>query len=989
MKKVKLNEIKWRIVFDASSHDPGMPSLNDTLEVGPNLLPETIGCLLRLRMHKYAITGDGKQAFLQLSLHKNDRDSTRFFWYKLSQDKTSFTDEITTYRFTRLPFGLACSPFLLCAAAREVASNHIKDFPIAAPMIDKHLYMDDFVASVETESKIATLHKEVKELMKLIEIPMEKWATNSRMLQNQLTNQDEGFKTIVKVLGIEWNTETDTLGNAFSASLCAVKDKPITKRLVLRCIASLYDPLGLFSPFTILGKILFQDTWLNGVKWDEILPPPIAERWQKWISELLDLENIRIPRWVGISPSTDIEIHVFCDASERAYGAVLYIRYVQDNAINVRLVCSRNRISPIKKITLPRLELLATLIGARLLHYFCRETNLNSNLATLWTDSTVALGWIRGDPNRWKTFVCNRTTEIMQYTTPAQWRHCPGAQNPADHLSRGVLPAMLSTLNLWWNGPDWLKEPEVNWPRKCLSEEDLSLITTEERSIKTQYLCTIAVHSTIDISRFSSYVRLIRVTAWVLRFLHNCRSQHRISSDLTSDEFKEAKDYWIRIVQQQCFAAEIDALQKARPFSSKSKIARFNPFLQDNILRLGGRLQFANLPTDTKHPILLDGSHPFVKLLIHYTHIRLHHLGVRIVLSELRSNFWILRGRQAIKQTLRNCLPCKISRAKCGDQIEAPLPADRLTQCKPFDTTGIDFAGPVYVRNAKSLEKAYITLFTCSTTRALHIELVSDLTTDKFLMALQRFVGRRGIPHTIYTDNATTFQAANKELITLWNTMESKRVQQYYAQNGIRWKFIVPRAAWWGGWWERLVGLTKQCLRKSLGRALLDEESLSTVLVGVEAALNSRPLVYEEGNEDTENALTPGHFLTGQKLTTIPSDPAPTTRNLIRFYAQQQDLLDTFWRKWSKEYLLQLRTFHHVRNAKNYSNIRIGDLVLLQEEMRPRHQWKKALVQELIKGRDGKIRSCVVRVNNQLVTRPVQLVIPLEIDQGGEDVASA
>ncbi|KAG8175332.1 hypothetical protein JTE90_007580 [Oedothorax gibbosus] len=280
-------------------------------------------------------------------------------------------------------------------------------------------------------------------------------------------------------------------------------------------------------------------------------------------------------------------------------------------------------------------------------------------------------------------------------------------------------------------------------------------------------------------SRYSSYTKLLRVTAWILRFVPNCKSQQRLSSDLTSDEFERAKTYWIRTVQQQCFAAEIEAAKNAKPLPAKSKTSRFNPFLKDNILRLGGRLQFANISTETKHPIFLDGSHPFVKLLIRHTHVRRHHMGVRIVLSELRSNFWILRGRQAIKKALHNCLPCKVARAKCDKQIEAPLPAERLLPCKPFDTTGIDLAGPVYVRGTNAPKKSYIAIFTCSTTRALHIELVSDLTTDTFRMALQRFVGRRGLPHTIYTDNATTFQATNKELIALWNSLSSTNAQQF------------------------------------------------------------------------------------------------------------------------------------------------------------------------------------------------------------------
>ncbi|GFQ91698.1 DUF5641 domain-containing protein [Trichonephila clavata] len=198
--------------------------------------------------------------------------------------------------------------------------------------------------------------------------------------------------------------------------------------------------------------------------------------------------------------------------------------------------------------------------------------------------------------------------------------------------------------------------------------------------------------------------------------------------------------------------------------------------------------------------------------------------------------------------------------------------------------------------------------------------------------------------------------------------------------------FHSPRAAWWGGWWERLIGIVKQCLRKVLGRALLDEESLSTILIGIEAALNSRPLVYEEESDDNLAALTPAHFLTGRKLTAIPSRLENTRLNKI--YKQQQDLLDCFWKKWSKEYLLQLRSFHQVRNKESAINIRVRDIVLLQEDIRPRPMWKKARVMNLHQGRDGKIRSCELSVNGRNVTRPVQLVIPLEIDQGGEDAGN-
>jgi len=195
--------------------------------------------------------------------------------------------------------------------------------------------------------------------------------------------------------------------------------------------------------------------------------------------------------------------------------------------------------------------------------------------------------------------------------------------------------------------------------------------------------------------------------------------------------------YWIKVVQTECFAAELDALQRNVDLPRDSKISRFNPFLDNGLIRPGGRLQFADLSGDTRHPLLLDGKHHFVSLLIWHTHVRIHHLGVRIILSELREEFWILRARQAIKKVLHKCLPCKMAKNPGGHQIEAPLPADWVKPQKPFAVTGIDFVGPLYIKVGSNIRKSYIALFTCATTHAVHLELCTDMTTDKFLLAFQ------------------------------------------------------------------------------------------------------------------------------------------------------------------------------------------------------------------------------------------------------------
>jgi hypothetical protein len=326
-----------------------------------------------------------------------------------------------------------------------------------------------------------------------------------------------------------------------------------------------------------------------------------------------------------------------------------------------------------------------------------------------------------------------------------------------------------------------------------------------------------------------------------------------------------------------------------------------------------------------------------------------------------------------------------MAKAHHGYQIEAPLPADRVIPQKPFGVTGIDFAGPLYIKVGSTMRKGYIVLFTCATTRAIHLELCTDMSTDKFLLALQRFVGRRGLPHTVYTDNAQTFHAANKHLAQLWSSLFEAKTHQFLAHHNISWKFIAPRAAWWGGWWERMIGTTKRCLRKVLGRFQVAEEGLNTTLVAIEAAINSRPIAQAE---DEAGALTPAHFLTGERLTVIPSGPEPGTNgNLTKEFRMRQKHADDFWRRWQKEYLTTLRSFHEVQQQQASTKLRRGDVALLQEDVRPRHMWKRAVIEQLIEGRDGMIRTVVLRTpEGNKITRPIQLVIPLEVDQGGEDV---
>ena len=289
---------------------------------------------------------------------------------------------------------------------------------------------------------------------------------------------------------------------------------------------------------------------------------------------------------------------------------------------------------------------------------------------------------------------------------------------------------------------------------------------------------------------------------WILCFMKNLRYKHKQHRDLTASELTSCQQRLICIAQRESFAVEYYALDSSSPLPMDSRIVPFQPFLENGIIRLGSRLQFTALSHDEKHPTLLDGRHPFTELLIRHTHFKLHHLGLRIVLSELRAHFWILQARQAVKKALRSCLPCKLAHNPAGQELEAPLPADRVQRSTPFSVTGLHFAGPLYLRKNNAPQKAYVLLLTCASTRALHLELSSNMSVDKFLMAFQRFVSRRGLPHTVYSYNATAFHAAHRELQELCVLFQDTKTSLYFAHNGIHWKSIVPRVAWSGGWWN-------------------------------------------------------------------------------------------------------------------------------------------------------------------------------------------
>ena len=952
---------KVRPVFDASARGPNGLSLNDCMHTGPSLLPSMIDVLIRFRRHKVALSADISKAFLQIRVRPEDRDAHRF----LVPDAASTARDL---RFTRVPFGNKASPFLLNATLRYHLSKeppcHVVD------ELSENLYVDDWLSGADSVEDASLMFAEAREILGRAGMPLNKWNSNERGLL-KLTNEYTGdclLSEAGKILGVRWAPESDSfLFDGFTVP----SDLLPTKRVLLSCIARLYDPLGFMAPVVMTAKILFQDVWRFGASWDDPLQGELAESFTLWLTGLQSLRSWRIPRrltpelrWVQLS---DFELHACCDASEKAYGAAVYLRYRDSNRWHAHLVISRARVAPLKRLTLPRLELLGALLAARLLATVNQALHCSEITPRFcWTDSMVVLGWIKGDPSRWKQFVANRVREIHDLTPPAAWHHIPGTENPADLLTRGASTAALMSAPLWLNGPDFgalaVRDPPVDAAAVvCSLEEHVALVTASPAD---------AFQPVFDADRFSSYARLNRVAAYVMRFARNCRVRPRERNrdpELSSEELQTAERALIAEAQRVAFPDEWSRLNRGLCVQRSSTLFPLSPFLDEKgIMRKRGRLEKAHITYAAKHPVILAKCH-FATLMVRSLHVRMKHAGVSAMIAHVLASFWILGLRRLAKRIKHECVRCARFDARACDQLPAPLPAARVQPSVPFAVVGLDYAGPVYCSDFPG-SKFYILLITCAVVRAVHLELTASLSLEDFLLAFRRFCARRGSPTVVYSDNARTFKGA------------AARMHSFFPAHAPEWRFIAPASPWWGGFWERLVRSVKSCLRKSLGRQALTRSEMETSLIETEGCLNSRPLTVVSGDEP-DRVLTPNHFLVGKMVhekTDLTDFATPlSSLGLQAVHGARAAALQHFWRVWSDDYLKLLPPL--VSRFRSRGAPGVGSIVLVRDHNSPRLEWPLGRVEECVRGRDGLVRTVKVKTSSGTLVRAVQNLHDLEV----------
>jgi len=690
------------------------------------------------------------------------------------------------------------------------------------------------------------------------------------------------------------------------------KNSPVSKRVSSSTVAAIYDPVGLISP-VVVYKIFLQQLWLHKFDWDEQLPSELLNQWMDMYLHLSQVNEIAVDRLVlAKGQPTEIQLHGFCDSSEKACGAWLYLRSVnQQGEVTTKLLCSKSGVAPVTKFTLPSLELCGALLLAQLIQKTVPALNLKIDRILLWTDSTIVRSCLAASASKWKTFVANRVSQIQELTAGCEWRHVSSASNPADLISRGKNPDTLKNCRLWWIGPEWVSQHQEQWLNTpLLRHPEPQPEQREFTTVKFMVQCSPAEF----ITRFSTLSRLQTVAAYCLRCFHNARNpSFKRSGFLTSTELRDALHACIKIAQQDIYVQEISDLSKMGQVSSKNQLQPLHPFLdKEGYLRVCGRLQHSHLPHDSKHQLILPPAHHITELIIMNEHLRLLHVGPQLLTASLRQQYWIPRMKHVIRPMLHCCLPCFKLKAAASQQLMGQLPLARVIVSRPFVNAGIDYVGPFEINSgntrSKTTTKCYVALFICMATKAIHLESVSNLTFEALIAAIKLFIARRGFIDHIYNNNGSNFVGANRELKEFFKPEEFLRqVHNYAEKTQFQWHFIPPNSPHFGGMWEAGVKSLKYHWKRTVGKALLTFEEFSTLLTQVEACLNSRPLIALSNEPNDLSYLSPDHFLIGAPLTSISEpDFTNTTTNSLSRWQRAQRFNQQLWKRWSADYLNSL-----------------------------------------------------------------------------------
>lgn len=979
---------RFRVVFDSSCATTNGKSINDIQLAGANLQEHLTSVIMRFRFHRIVLSTDVKKMFRQFRMHPQDVIWQKILW------RFSANSPILEYVLLTITYGMKCSPFLAIRCMIELAHFYKNRYPMASRATLLERYVDDYFTGADNEEEIIKLYNELRAMLAEAGLELGKWRTNCPELAT-IINTDENDECVVlsdehaSVLGLIWIPKNDCF--AFKVELSMSEDIKITKLVIVSEVAKLYDPNGYMAPVITVAKALIQKLWVERFEWNELLSEELIASWKQFYYDLIQLNQLRIPRWIQTTRNRNIDLIGFCDASQRAYGAAVYVRCTEQDKVWCNLLISKSRVAPVKTVSIPRLELCAAELLAKLMNQVRTENQLEYASYHMFSDSMIMLHWLKRESATLKTFVANRVATVQRNSDTKLWHHVPTDQNPADILSRGCSASELLTATLWWHGPQFVMESYEKWPNNSvqLSSEQVKECSGE---YKATYCVQIAmktkdwlqINNVPLIERYSSLGKVIRVTAYIYQWLDKYKERSDPNTiGFSNEQLNCALDYWIRYTQLQGYARELSQLNSNGSLNETNKLNKLQPFLDGNgIMRMRGRIKNACVSYDQRHPILIPPHNHFVRLMMREAHEQTDHGNVQDILQYVRAKYWIIQDKRAAQRVVKTCLACIRHDKEDRQQLMGDIPKERLSVAPPFTYCGVDYFGPIKLQRfegrCNTVIQGYVALFICMTTKMVHMECCTDLTTEKFIMALSRFTSIYRTPVKMFSDNGRTFVGANNELKRIYETWQSTEMRDYLTGNNMQWQFITPRAPNQGGLWEAAVKSAKYHLKRILRLQKFTFERYQTILARVSAVLNSRPLSPLSRDPFDLNYLTPSHAHKGCRVV------QPLTRNLsetpnspLKLQLLMDKIHKDFWNSWRRDYLGTQQNRYKWNIARE--NLKIGDFVIVKEDNMPPATWSIARIIEVYPGDDEIVRNVKIRTATTDSMRPVRKLVKLPI----------
>ena len=833
-------------------------------------------------------------------------------------------------------------------------------------------YVDNLFFELDTVDELMKAMTKAISLFDSASMPLREWACNSIVMNGKF--QEMGIFTKsenkIKTLGYTWNFNADVL----TLSQVKFETDKVCKRSMFSDFCSVYDPMGLITPVSIQAKVVAQSCWSLGIHWDPLVPEDIKIKWVAAVQDLKAALELQHPRFIGMPLGDNVALHLFADAGEKSLGTVAYLV----NGDSTCMFTSKAKVCPLKfeSFTIPRKELVAISVAARLAKFIIMSVEglLSFSSVVLWSDSSNALTWTLSGVSHEQIFIRNRVDEINKIRDMFNMKLCYilTDNNPADCLTKHI-PGALSS-DLWLKGPKILRN-SAEWSQYSPPKGKVDEVPVFVGNVTQSYSLKVG-----NVSEMQTWNELLIATATSVLLKdeeelcakHMDQAEFMWFKELQSVHFSQEKQFLFQLDGHATKDSYTKRIMREKKLMAPPLCINLNLFLDTKgIIRLYTSLgKCKHLSYDTKFPILLPRNDHVSKLLVRNYHVIDGHAGIGQTLSSVRTRFWIPKLGQMVPQIIKSCANCKIYFSqKYHVPSSPPLPEFRVSDVDPFKFIGVDMTGHYFVKVGTETVKRFIILFACCFSRAIHVEIAEDASAEAFARCFLRFVARRGSPKLLVSDNGSNLVHFSKDLLSISNASFTKDL---LIKERVEWQFIPVRAAFMGGMYERLIGIFKTVIKRSIGQSLLTLDEFSTVCAYAEASCNDRPLYYVSRQDTGTFPLTPNMLIFGRNLRQCSVDCSVSDLadpdyefgqpgHLNKACKRLKSTLIHFRKIWVNEYLVSLRERDQMRNKGSPSTKymlvpSVGDVVVFDSGS----LLKVGKIKELIPSEDKEIRKVKV-----------------------------